>query len=152
MSDPRPQRDGPRRAARHLRFVERQQTALELRKQGFTYKEIAKHLEVSVEGARKAVKKAISNLEDRISESAAEVRRLELERLDRMLIRVWQQAVPPDVNMPPNLKAIEQVLKIMDRRSRYLGLDAAQKHEILSVDAIDEEIKRLEAELGETNG
>lgn len=132
---------------KHLRTLERQQTALEMRRQGFTFREIAHHLEVSAQAAHQLVKKAIKNIEANMYEDASEVKRLELERLDRLLVRLWRQAVPTDANEAPNIKAVEQVLKIMDRRARYLGLDAAQKHEVLSMDAIDEQIKKLEAEL-----
>lgn len=134
-------------AKTHLAYLERQQVALEMRKQGFTFREIAAHLDCSVNAAHKMVKKAVANINDRLDESAAEVKTIELERLDRILVRLWRQAVPSDVNQPPNLKAVEQVLKIMDRRAKYLGLDAAQKHEVISLDAIDEAIKKLESEL-----
>jgi hypothetical protein len=35
----------------------------------------------------------------------------------------------------------------LTRRARLLGLDAPTQHQVLTIDAIDEEIRRLEAEL-----
>jgi len=46
------------------------------------------------------------------------VRALELERCDRLQAAVWPAATQGDV------AAVAAVLRIMERRARYLGLDA----------------------------
>lgn len=56
----------------------------------------------------------------------------------------------PDTDEPliddaPKLAAIDRLLKIQDRRSKLLGLDAAQKVEVLTLDALDAEAARLNA-------
>lgn len=49
---------------------------------------------------------------------------LELERLDQL-----QAAIYPDA-IKGNEKKITAVLKIMDRRAKYMGLDAPEKNEV----------------------
>lgn len=55
--------------------------------------------------------------------TAREARRVELARLDAQLRNLWPQA------LRGNLKAHELVLKIGERRSRLLGLEAPEKRE-----------------------
>lgn len=97
---------------------ERELRALELRKAGLTYLQIAQQLGITEQGAHKAVMRTLKRLNERIMEQAAEVRRLELERLDAMLLSLWPQA------RKGNLGAIDRVLRIMQRRADLLGLDA----------------------------
>lgn len=49
----------------------------------------------------------------------------------------------------PVLQAIDRLLKVQERRAKLLGLDAPTKVEMLTVDAIDAEIKKLQAEFAE---
>ena len=56
-----------------------------------------------------------------LQEPADELRTLELERLDRLLLGVWGQAAKG------NQGAVDRALKIMERRARLLGLDAPTK-------------------------
>jgi hypothetical protein len=48
----------------------------------------------------------------------------------------------------PILAAIDRLLKIQERRAKLLGLDAPAKLEVLTLDAIDAEIRKLQSELG----
>lgn len=47
----------------------------------------------------------------------------------------------------PRLAAMDRLLRIQDRRAKLLGLDAATKFEVLTIDALDAEAARLNAEL-----
>jgi hypothetical protein len=49
----------------------------------------------------------------------------------------------------PVLQATATLLRVMERRARLLGLDAPAKHEVLTLDAIDAEIRRLEEQLSQ---
>jgi len=66
----------------------------------------------------------MSALRETLREPAEQVRALELERLDLMLVAVWPSALGGDI------AAQQQVLRLMDRRARYLGLDAPQRIDI----------------------
>lgn len=111
-----------RRHASRLIAAERRRKALALRRAGATYDQIAEALEVSVARARSYVDEAIEAINKEIGESAAEVRTIEAERLDEMMRILW-----PKVR-EGNLKAMDRVMRIMERRSRLLGLDAPQEH------------------------
>lgn len=89
---------------------------LELRKQGLNFRQIADRVDgISNPGnAYRLFKKALTEV---TREPAEEVLTLELERLDTMLVGLWKRASTGDE------WAIDRVLKIMDRRARYLGLD-----------------------------
>src|SRR5664280_3101378 len=89
--------------------------ALELRRAGGTYEAIAERLGYQTRnGAHRAVARALAR---NPAADAAGVRELETERLDRLLVAVWPVAMKGDA------KAVDQVLKIAERRARLLGLD-----------------------------
>lgn len=100
---------------------EKQVAALNLRKAGATFQEIASELGyASASGAYEAVK---SGLDKTLREPAEELRKLELERLDVMWTAVWENALAGD------LDAIATALRISERRARLLGLDTKElKH------------------------
>lgn len=91
-------------------------------------------------GAWKAV---MSLLEKRAAESAKDadaVISMELERLDAMLRALWPKVEKGDT------AAIDRVIKIQDRRAKYLGLDAPTKTDItgtVEVDARESLVSRI---------
>lgn len=100
---------------------ERHALALEMRKMGYSYDQIAEHFETTPASARGLVKSAMEKL---ISEPGDEVRRVELERLDQL----WRLAMASAVN--GDTDAITKCLAIQQRRAKYLGLDAPEKREV----------------------
>ena len=115
------------------KVLERQKECLELRTQGMTYRQIAefmmqKGIELpSTWDERyvwRDVNTAISKLQREINESSKFVVALELQRLDQLLLVAMNLATGGD------LRAIDRVLKIMDRRSQYLGLDTPKQVEV----------------------
>lgn len=96
--------------------------ALELRKGGVSFPVIAKKLGYKhPSGAYEAVRAALKRTEQ---EPADEVRRIAVERLDRILFAIWQKALDGDY------EAIDRVLRIEQRRAKLLGLDAPDKIDI----------------------
>ena len=65
----------------------------------------------------------MSALKQTLQEPADELRKLELERLDKLLLGVWPQAVRG------NQGSVDRALRIMERRAKLLGLDAPVKSE-----------------------
>lgn len=108
----------PQASARRVQGAENKQRALELRKAGATYEQIGQQLGMTRQSAHKAVKTALESIAKESSEEAAEVLVLELERLDQMLTGLWVSA------RQGNVASVDRVLRIMERRSRLLGLDA----------------------------
>lgn len=98
-----------------IESAERRGRALELRKAGATFEQIANQLGYADRhSAREAVVRA---LKDITRDGAEEVLDLELQRLDAMLVGLWAAARRGEP------RSVETVLKVMERRSKYLGLD-----------------------------
>lgn len=103
--------------------ADRAAEALELRKAGKSYRAIGKALGISFQRAHMIVSTHIAEQKEHAAETADEIRQIELERLDELLEAYLPMAKAGDAS------AADRVLKIMDRRARYLGLDAPAKVE-----------------------
>jgi hypothetical protein len=107
---------------RALASALRMRKAFELRVSGLSYEAIGGELGVNHARAYQLVAKWLRRL---LLEPAEEVRRLELERLDRAFAKVWEAAeANHDFSWVPHF------LAIMDRRARLLGLDIRVKHPV----------------------
>lgn len=84
---------------------------------GATYEVIAQQLGYAHRG--KAYEDVAQWMAKVGRESARELLELELQRLDHMLMGLWNSA------RTGNEKAVTAALRIMERRARYLGLDFA---------------------------
>ena len=105
----------PRVCTREITSVDRQRQALQLRRQGCEYEEIARRLGYrSKSGAYNAVKRG---LDSTVREPADELRQHEFQRLERLHAVLWPRAMEGD------LRATDCVLKIADRRCKLMGLD-----------------------------
>lgn len=100
---------------------EKRAKALKLRAAGHTFEQIAKMVGYSDRG--RAYHEMQIAIADITKEPAAEVIEYEKMRLDALLLGIWPQATGGD------LRAIDRVLKIMERRSSLLGLDAPKRTE-----------------------
>ena len=118
----------PRRAsktsAKSVIAREREQKAFELKKSGATYAQIGEQLGCSKQSAHAMVGRVLLELRGLVEVDARDVLRLEVERLDAMLLALWPRA------SAGNEGAIDRVLKIGERRSRLLGLDAPTKVDV----------------------
>jgi hypothetical protein len=117
--------DKSRKSKNSAELLDRRLKALELRKAGMGLVAIGKELGINASLVRDDVNKL---LQDRIEDNKENVDYalfLELERLDSFLVETWKQVIKGD------LTAVDRVLKIMERRSKYLGLDAPEKRQII---------------------
>lgn len=105
---------------------EREHKALELRKQGWSYRKIANQLGISFQQAYKDVQNELKDLAQANENSAGELRQMELERLDRIIdgLDHWVQA--------GNAPAAMAILKAIDTRAKLLGLYTPQQLEVLT--------------------
>lgn len=104
--------------------------ALNLRLAGASYREIGGMLGVSGTTAFQHVQRM---LRETAQEPADAVREAELARLDRLLLAHWSAAIGDPKAEPPvpgDRDATRMVLQIMDRRARYLGLDAPTRIDV----------------------
>ncbi len=145
--------------------AQRRTKAVQLRLEGKSYQQIADALGYSSRSA--ACVDVTRALEAAVAEQRTSVEALreeELQRLDLLLVEAWavlkrahvtvshgKVIVDEDGNKilddGPVLQAIDRVLKIQERRAKFLGLDAPVRHEVVTMDAIDAEINRLNVEL-----
>ena len=112
-------------SAFQLKAKQRQAEALELRKAGLTYEEIAKRLGYgSRTAAYTAVKRALTELAEETSASAEQLRELENSRLDRLHTIVWAQAT-----QNRDLAAVDRAVRISERRAKLFGLDLNEQRQ-----------------------
>lgn len=104
-------------------ILERQLLALDLRKQGYSYRQIAKRLEISLGLAYKYIQDELDALAQMKSESADGIRQLELERIDMLM-----KGLAPMAQVG-HIGAVNAYLNCMERRAKLLGLDAPVKQE-----------------------
>jgi hypothetical protein len=107
------------------RLTEARAIAFELRKQGQSYRQIGAALKVSVTTAYEYIMAELMALREQTAEDVTSVREMELQRCDEMMAGLWKFAVKGDV------ASVATVLRVMERRSRLLGLDAPTKQEVL---------------------
>lgn len=119
-----------KRDARNADRAELATKALALRRAGATYEQVARELGLANRSvAFKLVQGAIADIP---REEAQECLSLELDRLDTLLRGgLFEKARRGDV------QCIDRVLRIMDRRARYLGLDSPEKREHSGAVSID---------------
>jgi hypothetical protein len=95
--------------------LERERQVLELRKAGATFRAIGQQVGFNDSRAHAFYKRAMRGI---IVDDVEDIRALETERLDAMLLVCWAKACEGD------LGAVDRVLRVMERRARLLGLDA----------------------------
>ena len=100
--------------------AERRNKALDMRSRGYSYTDIAKALGISRSTAHKYVTAELDKLRAETRASAAQIRSLELARLDRLWRRAEEMLADGDAD---GAKAIAAAIRIMERRARLLGLD-----------------------------
>ena len=102
--------------------AERRQIAIAMRREGATYDQIGSRLGISTTAAYNHVTKALESIQKAIENDADLYRALEADRLDALQAAIWPQAAGEG-----DLKAIDRVLRVMERRAKLLGLDAPAK-------------------------
>lgn len=153
-------RDGSGRFIRTLGNADRDAEACRMKTAGFTYQQISDELGYGGKGhAHDGVQRALL---ETMQEPADELRSLELARAEEIYVMAREIALKdhyahsngrvvhlndePLIDDGPKLAAMDRMLKALERRAKYKGLDAPQKFENLSLEAVQADIARLEAE------
>lgn len=130
-------------SAQRMLGVERRREAVRLRIQGYNYREIGAKLGISAVAAHRHVTKALAAENAKIAEMVPEATRLEINRLDMLQAALAEKVKAGDV------RAVEATGRLLERRSRLLGLDAPARSEVniglsnLSDREVEEEARRL---------
>ena len=112
-------------SVRRIRTTEKTLKALELRKRGLNYTQIGKELGCARSTACRYVLSELENLADKCREEAVHVRDLELQRLDELYLIAYRA-----ISDGNDLAGIDRCLRIMERRAKLLGIDAAAKVDV----------------------
>lgn len=112
-----------RRATPSADQLAREQEAVKLRQENRSYGYIAETLGFANKGgAHKAVERGMRR---GFVEPAAAVRELEADRLDRLSEVVWEILLNTALSVEVRLRAVDRMVRLMERRARLLGLDHA---------------------------
>jgi DNA-binding CsgD family transcriptional regulator len=109
---------------RMMEAREREVQALELRKQGASYRAIGRHLGISQTAAHDAVMRVLARFAAQSEKHTRELRQLEVERLDAAM-----SVVMPLVRRG-DLAAVDRLVRLVDARARLLGLNAPAQVEV----------------------
>jgi len=112
--------------------------AAKLRIMGLTYAQIAQRMGCSAGAAHKYVKRAAEGYELQAAEAIETQRKLETARLDHAMTVVMSQIARLAQSTKPNPAAIDQLVRISERRAKLLGLDAAT--EVLVTQRLESEL------------
>ena len=112
-------------------LAERDLRIFKMRQAGVSTTEIARRFGITSSVVNRAVQRQLSKLNSEALLAYPEVLRMELERLDNLQQAIWPMTQHrlgnmddgTEVAVVPDLKAIQQVLSIMDRRSKLLGME-----------------------------
>jgi hypothetical protein len=123
-------------------LAERDLRVFKMRQAGVAPNEIARRMGMTTNAVNAAIRRQLEKLNREALLAYPEVLRMELERLDTLQQAIWpltqHRKVTLDdgseVTVEPDLKAVQQVLSVMDRRSRLLGMEATNIN--VQVDAV----------------
>ena len=112
-------------------LAERDLRIFKMRQAGVPTNEIAKRFGVTTRVVSTAISRQLEKMNREALMAYPEVLRLELERLDALQAAIWPMTQHrrvtlddgQEVAVEPDMKAIQQVLSIMDRRSKLLGME-----------------------------
>lgn len=117
---------------------------LEYRRAGGTFRDIASRIAADYAAAGRAddlplgwderyaykdLSRELERLRSDMETDLAAWRDIELDRLEVLHSRLWPIALGTE-QVPPDLRAVESLRRLMERRAHLLGLDAAQRHEL----------------------
>lgn len=117
-----------------LIITERDAIMYDMRKSGATFRQIAKHFEVSEATAHRGVTRMQERIRDRMALDHAAEARLDLDRMDDLMRSLYPltkstKMKTPDgeeVVIPPSMDAVDRVLKIIAQRAKFFGYDKGE--------------------------
>jgi len=112
-------------------IAERDLLIFQMKRDGKQQSDIAKELGITTRAVGEAVKRQLARINREALVSYPEVLRLELERLDALQDSVWPLTKThthvmhdgTEVVVPPDLRAVDSMLRIIGQRARLLGID-----------------------------
>lgn len=111
-------------------LAERDLRVFKMRQAGVSTQEIARRFDMSTSGVNQAVRRQLEKMNKEALLAYPEVLRMELERLDNLQAAIWPMTQHrkvklddgTEVAVEPDMKAVQQVLAIIDRRAKLMGM------------------------------
>lgn len=112
-------------------IAERDVRIFKMRQAGVATSEIARRFGMTNSGVSTAIRRQLTRLSNEALLAYPEVLQMELERLDSLQSAIWpltqHRKVKMDdgteVSVEPDMKAVQTVLSIIDRRAKLLGME-----------------------------
>ena len=138
--------------------AERDVRIFKMRQAGVATAEIARRFGISNSSVSASIRRQLSRLSSEALLAYPEVLQMELERLDSLQSAIWpltqHRKVKTDdgteVSIEPDMKAVQTVLSIMDRRTKLLGME--QQNVNVNMDVRDSSQSTLRAVLAGAPG
>lgn len=112
--------------------------ALELRRKGWTYRAIAAEMKITLKAAHRLVETAFKATQQSAREQSEELYQQQVARLEGCVKALTEQVDRGSI------KAVEALVKVLDRQAKLCGLDAPTKVEqkVSFMDYTDDELLR----------
>jgi hypothetical protein len=110
-----------RTSRRHVSAAQKTEKVLALRLKGLSFSKIGKEVGISKQRAHQVVDEWLQESLEELKGKAQELRLIELARLDTLQAGLWARATRGDP------RAIDTMLRVMERRARLTGIDAPLK-------------------------
>ncbi len=118
---------------KYLKTAEKKLKAFELRKAGWSYRQIATDLGVKPQKVRDWIDEELRFYRDQCQESVQELVDIEAARCDELVKSLWEKAIDRS-----DVRAVETILKVMERKAKLLGLDAPEKQVRVSLSSLED--------------
>lgn len=119
------------------RIAEEQRKCFELKRMGMSVRAIGIELGMAHSTVQDRLQAAYDEL---VMPIAAEVKKMELERLDSYLLRLEKRLAQGE----DPVRVVPVVMKVLERRARYLGLDEPEKIEAAVTQVTQEDLALAE--------
>ena len=112
-------------------LAERDLRIFKMRQAGVAINEISRRFNMTSSSVNASIRRQLEKMNREALLAYPEVLRLELERLDALQQSIWPMTQHrrvttedgSEMSVEPDMKAIQQVLSIMDRRAKLLGME-----------------------------
>lgn len=129
---------------------ERRQQVYMLRRNGASFRDIARQLDITHDTAHKDFQAVMKRVIEENNGTAQEHRELDLARIDRLIQSLapllYPTVKPGEQAKPPDLKALDRYLRALDHRAKLLGLYAPQQLDttvrVIDMDSVKAELRR----------
>lgn len=158
-----PDHDKSGRFTRTIEGAERDAEAARLKSRGLTYGQIARNLDYAdASGAYRAVQRALAAVPAESVDELRAVQRAQIDALTAKAIEILESTHyaytvhgdlihgpdgQPLLDSVPTLQAIDRLIRLAERLSKLMGLDAPSRHEVITLDYLDAQIRDAAEEL-----